>query len=417
MTNLLDALREMYGQDINQLNNSVPLLRWAEQDTENIDVVGRRAYHTINYRRSGGVGAGSIVDSTLPTAGSLSRKKLTIPMRANFGIFSFDDSLQYALRSRGGFVDIVTAQAELVDEFRRDVNRQLHGTSDGVIAACGTTTNSSTVTLAPTTTPTQLRHLSPADGVRYSIGTVANPTAVASNLRITSVNETALTVTVENFDTGAAVTVTTNNTHRFFRQGAGGAGTFTGDVGDGQFELTGLQSIISTNSLFGIDPSTNFTVWKSYVDANNGTLRSVTEALVNKAILSTEVNSGKRVEAMICSPELMSQVYELFRQNRRHIDTVVLRGGTQAIAWDMPGELGSGAAPGVGLFWERDCAANTIFGISYDLKWYTMGDFHWLDDTPRRIQGKAQWEVAFACYAEFAPVRRNTMFAIKDLSQ
>lgn len=413
MSSLLDALKELYREDINQLNNKVRLLNWAETDTENIDVVGRRAYHTLRTRRSGGVGAIPIVNGTLPTARPFTRTKLQIPLRAAAARFEFDDSLQYALRSRGGFIDIADLMGEVVDEFRKDCSRQLYGTSDGVIAATGATSNSTIVVLAANTTPTQLRALAPSEGMYIDIGTVANPTAVASGLQITGIDEVNKTITVSS-------PVTTTTAHRIFRTGAGGAGTWTGDVNDGQKELTGLQSIIGTSTLFGIDPAT-VDVWKSFVDSNGGTLRAVSESMVNNAILASEVRSGMRVDAMVCSPELVAQVYELFRTNRRHVDTVQLRGGVAGIAWSMPAGLGDQEARPIGLFWDELCPGNTIYGLAAEcLKWYTMGEVHWMGDDGAvlsRVPNKAAYEASLVGYMEFAPTQRNGLFAIKDLIQ
>lgn len=418
MANLLQALKEYYTEDADSLNDTTPILNWAESDVENVDMVGRYARHTIRYERHSGVGAIPISGGSLPTPGPTKRKDVKIPLRANVCVWQFEDSLKYALADRGGFISIMQAQEEVVRDMRRDMNRQLFGTSDGVIAATGVTSNSSTVVLATSTTATQLRHLSPAEGMVISIGTVANPVAVAQNLRINSVDVVNKTISVVDATTGAPVNVTTGTTNRIFRQGAGGASTYTGDINDGQKELTGLQTLVGTQTLYGIDPVTT-PVWKSYVDSNGGTLRAVSETLINNAILATEVESGQRVEVLVTSPELMNSIVNLKGGQYRYTDTTTVRGGMQAIAWDLPSQFGSGPNASIGVFWERDCPANQIFGLSYGaLKWYTMGSFHFLSDdgeTLHLVPGTTLYELVGAWYAELAAAKRNCLFKVVDV--
>src|SRR5690606_8438201 len=157
------------------------LLSHLEATSEHIESGGRRAVHAIHAGRSSGVGPLNPANPVYPAPGRQSFVNTYVPMRypsASFAINSlFQDAAE--IGDVGAFADPMSEEMDGV--FRDglvDVNRQLWGTSNGVIATCDTTNNSDTVTLLnPTLTQlNQLGRFEAADnGMVIDIGTVADP--------------------------------------------------------------------------------------------------------------------------------------------------------------------------------------------------------------------------------------------------
>ena len=108
----------------------------------------------------------------------------------------------------------VSESKRIVLDMRRDINRQVYGTSNGVVATCGVTTGANVIVLDANTTVTQMRQMEV--GMLVDIGTIAAPFTIAQARQITAVNRAAKTITIN----GAVVT--TGATHFIFRSGNGG---------------------------------------------------------------------------------------------------------------------------------------------------------------------------------------------------
>lgn len=408
-----DVLKEDYQEPLReQLNNFFFITSQVEKNTT--DFEGKRAYHALHVSRSSGVGARA-EGGTLPTAGNQGYTDAVIPVRFNYGKIKLTRPVIKAMASsRGSFIRALRSEMDgLRNDVKRDVNRQLWGTSDGVIAATDTTSSSTTINIAGMTA-VQARQLYADGGMVIDIGTVANPTSKASARTVTAVDAAAGTITIS----GAAVATTPGE--RIFRTGSGGATSGSGLVGDGQNELTGLQTIVSdTGSLHTVDPST-YPVWKSGVFDNSGTLRNISEPLVNEAIMDTEIDSGKQVDALVGGPGVMRSMARLMEAMRRNMDTVELKAGFSGIQWSTPMEGQQGVGKRA-VVWDRDCPANRLYGLCFeDLVEYVLDDWSWVDDDGAvlsRTGTTDEFEALFAKYHELAAFRRNSHFVIEDLNE
>lgn len=408
------VLKEDYkGPAVEALNQSFQILSQIDRNTD--DVEGRRAVHPVHVTRNSGVGARALVSGTLPTAGQQGHVQVNVPLRANYGRMQIDGSVIAAMKSdRGSFVRAVDMEMTgLTNDLKRDVNRQVWGTSDGVIAVCGTTSASTTVVLAPTTTSAQLRQLgSDEGGIVVDIGTVASPTTVASARTISSIDTSAKTVVIS----GAAVT--TSSSHRLFRSGAGGATDNSGSTNDGQKELTGLQTIVDSAGYLHTVTGATYAAWNANEYSNSGTNRALSETLVNQAIQETEIKSGDTVDLLVASPGVQRFAANLLASMRRNVDTVELKAGYAGIAWSAPGEFRKGEQSRA-LIWERDCPENKLYGLaSKHLVQYEMSDWDWMDKDGAvlsRVSGYDAYEATLFKYHELACRKRNSHFVIHDL--
>lgn len=413
------VLKEDYKAPLReQINQSHFILTQIEKNTD--DVVGLRAYLPVHVKRSTGIGSRAEL-GTLPTAGAQGYTRQVVPLRFHYGRIQVSGPIIKAMaKDRGAFVQAVKSETDgIKQDLMRDVNRQIWGQSNGVIATCGTTNTSNTVQLAATTTATELRQAYADGGMIVDIGTVASPTAVASARTVTAVDLANKTITID----GATVS-TTNGTHFIFRSGNGGASDGSGNPGgqDGQHELTGLRTIVfDSGTLYGINPST-YPVWKAqrYTNpAGAGTNRNVAENLVNTAIQDTEIAGGSDIDLLVSSAGVSRAVAALMTSMRRNIDNVELKAGYSGIRWSIAGEGGANKKP-TALVWDRDCPENRLFGLSTEnLVEFIGSDWDWMDDDGAvlsRVSGVDAYEATFYKYNEVGCYQRNAFFVVEDLA-
>lgn len=387
------ALKEDYQPVIReQLNNINVVLSQVEKNTE--DVEGLEAVLSLHVSRNSGVGARA-EGGTLPTAGNQGYVKSRVGLKRNYGRIEVGGPVIRAMKSdKGSWTRAVESESKgIVTDLKRDVNRQVNGTSNGVIGQCGVTTASTTVVLSNFTS-TQMRQIE--KNMVIDIGTVAAPTGVASARTVTSVNRTAKTIVIS----GAAVT--TAITDFVFRSGAGGAG----------IELTGLQSIVAASgTLFSVDPAT-YDSWVSNVEANGGTPRNFTELTIETAMDNCNIASGESSWLIVTSHGAARNFAAQLKSLRRYNDTIEIKGGFKGLAVDTP----SGSAT---LVTDRDHPTLQATGLSTaHLTQFEASDWEFMDEDGavlNRVQNKDAYEATLFKYHELTTDERSAHFRITDL--
>ena len=408
-------LKDDYKEYLDNLNEANFIL--SQVETRKDTVQGRIARHAVHLGRSSGVGARA-ESGTLPTAANQSYATVPVPVRYVYGRIQLSGpTIKQAVTDRGAFIDALDAEMEgIKKDAMKDVNRQLWGTSNGVIAQCGTTSSSTTVVLASSTGTTALRQLFFDGGMVVDIGTVASPATVASARTVTAVDETNKTITIS----GAGIT--TSSTHFVFRSGAGGASSNTGQPGDGQVELTGLQTIVDdTAILHTIDPSSQ-PKWKAYVNSNSGTNRSVTESLITGSIMKVLTNSGKKPRLLVSAEGVNLAISNLLLSLKRNMEQTQLKGGYAGIQFYSPSVSGKGDEAPTALYADFDCPNNRLYGINPEvLVFHQVGDgFQFMDldgAVMNRKPDQDAYEATLYMYGELACKQRNAHFVIKDLTE
>lgn len=407
-------LRDDYKSYRENLNNKAYLL--AQIGNKKDTVRGRIARHAIHTGRSGAIGARR-EGVALPTADRQRHATVPVPVRWMTGRIQLTVQLmRMATGDPGSFVDALESEMEIQNDAMRDVNRQLHGTSNGVMATCGTTSSSTTVQLlASNTNATKMRHF--YVGRYVDIGTVADPDAVAGSRQITAVDTANLTITIS----GAAVS-TTSGTHFVFNANSGGASDNSGAQDDGQSELTGLQTIAGSTSavLHTVDPSST-PVWKPQVDSNSGTNRPFSETKLDLMIMNNMVESGASVSALISNAGCFVGAKAVLSAYQRNIDTMEFKGGYKGIKWSTPGIAGIDGAD-IGWMADYDCVANTIYGINFDaLVCHQIEEgWNWMDEDGAilsRVADQLAYEAVLYTSMELACVQRNAHFAYQDVTE
>ena len=408
-------LKDDYKDYIDQLNNALFLI--SQVETRKDTVVGRIARHAIHLGRSSGVGARA-EGGTLPTASSQAYATVPVPVRYVYGRIQLSGpTIRQAVTDRGAFIDALDAEMQGIrNDAMKDVNRQLWGTSNGVIAQCGTTTAATTVVLASTTGSAALRQLFNDGGMVVDIGTVASPSTVASARTVSSVDVANKTFAIS----GAAVT--TSSSHFVFRTGTGGASSNTGAPGDGQIELTGVQTIVDDSAvLHTVNPSSQPN-WKAYVNSNSGTNRTVSETLITGSIMKTLVASGKKPNLLVSAEGVHMSVANLFLSLKRNMEQTQLKGGYAGIQYFAPSVSGKGDEGPTTLYCDFDCPSNRLYGIHTEsLVWHQVGEGWQFMDMDGAVMNRKPdldaYEATLYSYCELAAKQRNSHFVIKDLTE
>jgi hypothetical protein len=414
-TTQLDAImRDDYKDLWENLNNATFIL--AQVTTKKDTVNGRIAQHSIHTGRSGGVGARQEGDD-LPTADRQRYAVVPVPVRWQTGRIELTKQLMsMATGEPGAFADAMdTEMTGIKNDSMRDVNRQIWGTSNGVIATCGTTSASATVQLLATTPAVVMRAF--YIGRFVDIGTVASPFTVAQTRQITAVDTVNKTITIS----GATVS-TTSGTHFIFNSGSGGATTNTGKPNDGQRELTGLQTIVSdTGILHTVNPATE-PVWKAQSYTNSGTLRNLAETSIDLAIMNNQIESGKSIGCLVSNAGVFISGKAILSAYNRNADVLDFKGGFKGIKWSTPGISGMDGKE-LGWYADFDCPSNSLYGLNVDegLVCHQIEEgWQWMDDDGSilsRVPNKLAFEATIYSSLELACVQRNAHFRIGDLNE
>lgn len=381
-----------------QLNSKADFLAEVERNSE--DVEGLETVLSLHVSRNGGIGS-RVEGGYIPAAGNQGYVKQRVGLKRHYGAFQVSGPVIKAMKSDdGSWLRAVESESKgLINDIRLDHERQLLGTSDGVLAPTAANTALNTIVLAASVT--QMRQF--YKGERVDIGTVASPTAVASNRLITNVNIAAKTITID----GAAVT--TAATDRVFRAGNGGSGA-------AQKEVTGLQTIVSdTGILFGVDPAIEPT-WKSYVIANGGAA-ALSDTLIGEAIDEVALNSPAAPDWAIATHATVRNFIGSLANNRRFINEVEFKAGFKGV------EVGTGTAR-MGLMALKDCPDRTAFILSKEnLKVHESSDWEFMQEDgnvlDRYIDGtgrKDAYEATLFRYDEFATDVRGAHARINNLA-
>jgi hypothetical protein len=397
-----------------QINNDIPILTYVEKNTKDTD--GRRAVLSLHVTRNSGVG-NRAEGGTLPTAGYQGFAEERVNLYSIYGRGQLSGQLLKSADSNAAaFERALDGETKrITNDVKRDVNRQVWGTSNGVIAQCALTTSSLGVLLASSASgatgsaiasDVQFRQLEV--GMLVDIGTVAAPTL-----------KTSANAIVETYGTGTSAdpyrivltsVATTTGTDFIFRSGNGGDTT-----NSTQKEVTGLQSIIdSSGTLHNVNPTT-YPVWKSIELSNSGTNRQISETLMAQCVQEINIASGTWPNLAVTHHGVFRAYANTLLGLKRFNNTVSLKGGyAQGIPF-----IGGGGNE-IPVVTDRDCPANSMFFINTDhLTEYMMSDWEFMQEDGavlNRVANADAYEFVLFKYMEVATDRRNTHGKILDLS-
>ena len=409
------ALKEDYQPLVrDQINQDIPILTYVEKNTK--DVVGRRAVLSIHVTRSSGVGSRA-EGGTLPTAGNQGYAEERVLMYHHYGRGQLSGPLMRAADSdKGAFERAMDGETKrLVEDLKRDLNRQVWGTGDGIIAQAALTTSSLQVFLANSasgatvdTSDVQFRQLEV--GMLVDIGTVAAPTLKTSGNAIVSTGGSGTSASPYYIELTSVATTT--GTDYIFRSGNGGG---PGTTGADQKEVTGLQLIVdSTGTLFNINPTT-YPVWTAVENGNSGTNRSISENLMATVVQDIQIAGGKFPNLAVCHHGVQRAYANLLLGLKRFPNTVSLKGGYSA---GIPFMGGGGQE--IPVVVDRDCPAHSMYFLNTQhLTEYMQSDWEFMQEDGSvlsRVSGVDAYEFILFKYMELATDKRNAHGKLVDIT-
>lgn len=403
------------------LNNTNILAAQLERNTE--DFVGRRWVRTMHVGRNHGVGARAEM-GTLPTAGNQQYENTYGPVRSMYARIQLSGQTIEAMKnSRGAFIRALDSEMKgATADAERDVNRQYWGTSDGVIATTAANAAGTTHTLSAVRRD-WLYHLE--EGALIEIRDVSNSNALlspAGGLSVRSVDWSAGSIVIENPDGTNASNVDTDAGDLICRYGAFGENDNSGNPGDGQIEITGLQTIIDdTEVLHTINPSSE-PRWKAQVYGNSGTNRAISENLVTTAIMRGATRAGSTVDLLVGNDGVYRSFANLLTSLKRFTNTVELKGGYSGIEFAVP-QMGNRGrtAKTTTVAWDPNAPDNRLYGINFDsLTVAMLLDWDWMDKHGAvlvQVGDTDAYSATLKTYRELVCTNRQANFVIEDITE
>lgn len=384
LTTLDSILKNQYlGPLREQVNYDVVLLDLLDKDQDS--VVGKN--FTIPLHIGGNEGFASVAEGgALPAAGNQQYKEVIVPQRYIYSTIEITGPTIKASKSdAGAFIRAVDSEMKgAAKDFKRQLNRMFWNDGSGILSVCGTTTASTTVTVAST------KYI--RVGMTVDILTSATGAAVTNGTAVKVLTvPTSTTFTV-------ALAVTTAATEAVYISGSR------------NIEVMGLQGICSTSKVLqGLDPAT-YSWWSASVLANGGTPRAITEGLMQTAIDTTETNSDGTVKAILTSFGVRRAYQALLTTNRRYEATLDLNGGKKALDYN-----------GLPLIADKDAPTGKIFFLDTDyLKVYQLSDIDWMQEDGAilsRVPGKDSYGATLYRYLELGCSSRNAQTLLSDITE
>jgi hypothetical protein len=394
------ALKDLYvGPIIEQLNNKTFMLDMIERDSDSIDHTGRRAIIPLHVGRNRGRGSRAGSPSNLPEAGRQQYADAIVYIRYHYHGMEIDDpAIEASKSNEGAFINLLNGETRgLARDMRKDINRQVYGTGDGVLATVRANSTSTTLLVD------DVQYIHPGDVVDVLVTATGASTAGVVGATVLSKTNTAGSEEIE-LDTALAGTAGT--TYSVYVHGSRNN------------EMDGLRNIINTNrTLHGIDSSSaSNSYWNAIRRDAGGAVAG--EGLFEDIIDAVGEAGEDEVTNFVTTRGIRRRLADTFQSQKRFNDAqaVTIHGGYTAI---MVNE--------VPVVKDDDCPKGYAFGFNRRaFKWFEQTKPGWLEQEnssifqlKNAIQGASDfvgkqnvWQAWFRWYSALGCVEPNQTGAI-----
>ena len=392
MTTANNILKEIYEPKIReQLANWNRVTKRMEQSAENIqsDVGGKYVVFATHVKRNSGIGARLEMEA-LPTAQNQSFARAQVSLAYLYGSIRLSgQTFELAETNEQAFASVLDQEINGIQtDVKRDLNRQVFGTSLGTMAVSSGTYTTNTFPTAVTMPYVEV-------GLVIDIFDSTGVTLKATGRNVTAVNSNTSIV----FD-GAAVA-------------SGAAGDIIVRTGSVSREITGLQDIVkATGILYNIDPAT-YPVWTAQVEANGGTPRALSEGLMIKEADDIYTRGGDTT-VIWTTLGVRRAYFNLLVQQRRYTDTKEFEGGFSGLAFTTD----RGEIP---VMADIDCPLNSMYFLNENqITIYRPQDWGFMDrDGSRfiRVIGYDAYDATLYKYMQLGCHQRNSQGLLGDIAE
>lgn len=365
-------------QIMNQLRTKVLTLQLFETNAGITRMDNNSFYIPLQVQRSSGsialVEGGQLVNGKPGfTQAQISAKMNTSSVRLTQQALSID---------AGSVVPVMEAYTKaMVTDFRVNLNRQIHGTSDGKLSTTAGTGTSSTSLVLTAASPDDIDY---ADYIGN--GSYIKITSGGSAVQVTgsTARNTLTLATAQTWSAGANVYVCDAQ----------------GNTAD---DMTGLQTAVSASGTFQtVDP----TVYPAWASVSQGSFGSFTqESQLNNVYLKVKVGNG--IKHIIMNVTLFGKYANILTSMKRTADTKeVLSGGWKGLDF-----MGGNAD----VILDYDCRPDAIYGIDPTSATFGMvKPMEWVNgDTMgklSRVPGTLDYEAVLTLYGNIGFFTRAANF-------
>ena len=382
------VLLTSYGKLHEQLRHDVPLLRNIEKTADHLTKGNTEAEFAINTKRNRGMGARNEMEN-LPTPGTQKYARATLELKNYYaGIAVSGQTFEQANTNATAFVDVVDREvSQAYKDTKIDINRMMYGDGSGTLATATTAATSATQEF-------DSLHWLQEDDILDIVDASALPTVtyIAQGVTVLSVDEDTNEV---EFSSSVTLAI----------------GDFVVRAGNyGGKEIEGIDLLIGTQTLHGIDPTTA-SVWKSYTKSSVGVLEQID---MIRAIQGASKNGGSP-SRIFTDHESFNAYWDLFSDQRRYTDDNKLKGGQ-----NVEMVFKANGANDIPITTDWDCpAGNMYFVDESELVLNQTGDLRWMNRDGSmwsRIPGKDGYEASLYYYGNLGTYRRNSHAKLSGIS-
>lgn len=393
---LVDSiLKEIYEPPLrDQLQSEVVTLTRIEKTSEGVthEVGGKYVTFPTRVRRNHGIGARR-ENEPLPEAKSQKYVSARVLLKYLYGALSITGpTMELAKTNPQAFASAMELETEgLRETLKKDLNRQMYGTSDGILATIPTGTGGAGLTH----TVENAQYLE--EGMVVDIRSADGSTVVASNIMIEEVQDDDDVVFDTAFDSTDDDIIT--------RAGSYGK------------EKTGFQEIVSdTGTLFNINP-TDYPTWKSVVNDNAGVNRALSEGLMIKTVDDVYKKGGKTT-VIFTTLGVRRAYFNLLSQQRQFVNTKKFEGGFEGLAFTTD----RGEIPVIA---DVDCQPSRMYFLNEkEIKLYEANQWGFMNydgsnwQRVKTAEGNFDaYEAMMYKYCEVGTHRRNSHALLSDITE
>lgn len=440
----LPAIRE-------QINNATVLLRRLKRNQESVS--GKNATIAVHYGRN--LGTIALGDGgALPDAGYQKVIETIVPMKYNYGRITVSGPTIAATRdARGAYAKALDYEMKgLVKDLSKDLNRQLWGSGQGILARWQATTDSNTYVLQKAYIPSAggagfgstfgSKYLMPEGATGMEAVPVVYTANSAITVDTTSIAPSAVTKNATNDTITATDPEVTEAAGTVWVKGNSSRAVLTtgdSDTETAPKEMMGLWGIVNdispcraftTNGvvaassgltgmagLQGLAEST-YAWWQANVFSHaNGryqTQRALTTDMMQEAVDSVEEQlsddtGGALSPSIIATTRAIRRKYvDLLVADKRFVDWKVMDGGYKVVEFN-----------GIPIVVDNDALDGDMYFLyEPSMQIYQMSDLEWMErdgNVLNRVSGYDAYEATLFWYAELGCSRRNVNAVLTDI--
>lgn len=362
MTTVAQILKEVYEGKVNdQLQSEVTTLKRIESTTEGVgsnSVGGLYVQFAVRVKRNHGIGARNEMEA-LPTPRTQAYLDSQLNLSYNYGAIQLSgQSFALAESNSQAFASVLDQEMEGIKEgLRKETNRQVYGTSQGVLAVAAS--GSTTTLVGADANALQYLEIGMFVDIYDATSTVASPVLNNAGIEITNIDLSTFTVTF-----GSTVT-------------AVASGDFIVRGGSHQKEPVGFQQIIAglatTATALGTGAGALYnithTTWTGNLDNVSG---AISEGRMTTMVDNIRKRGGKTT-VIFTSLGVRRAYANLLTQQRKFVNTTEFTGGFKGLAFTTD----NGDIP---LISDFDCQAGRMYFMNEsEIRIYKDNDWSWMN--------------------------------------